>query len=641
MCIHTGYSKSGFSLLEIIIAIAIIALFTILPILAYTSYQKKSRDEKRISDISRVAQALESYKAEKGTYPMNLEDLVKDGYLPDLPKDPFDGQQLSWSTDGETYKYLFESADGSDYTLTAPLEEGGFVGGVHSGSGGNTPGSGTYYQASAAHPGGIVIPATQLTQAAQVTPSQVPATSTPYLTQVPLVSITVTPSPSSTPSPSTTISNTPSPAISTAPSSYYIKNLSMYQYQNVNAVTKTSDSGLIIGGDVNNGVRLPYIAKFNATGSLQWSKVLNVGSIGFTVSSIVGIAQDLDGGYVTVASGTGTGGGLYGAIIVMKVDSTGNVLYARSFAAGYGSQPYAVISGSNGPIISGSSGIPRICGSNTCITNSAYLLQLDSNGDKIWDVIMADTSGNGASYLQSLVENTDHSITAAGSIQIGTNYNVLLIKVNSSGAPQWEKRTPPPGSFTTAQGTGVVQTNDGGFAVSGTTGYLGQNIFIQKYDSSGGEQWTRAVDGSASKGIALDIDGGLVSAGTRSDNTFIYKVSSSGTLTWAKEVGIKSTYDHEAAQAIAAMNGGGVAVVGSAYNDQNGSGTYTYFNTVIKVDTSGNVSSCSQVASLVPSFTSYTLLESAQLLTSLNTVTQTNIGSSSSNVTVYTGNTCN
>jgi general secretion pathway protein G len=83
MCIHTGYSKSGFSLLEIIIAIAIIALFTILPILAYTSYQKKSRDEKRISDISRVAQALESYKAEKGTYPMNLEDLVKDGYLPD------------------------------------------------------------------------------------------------------------------------------------------------------------------------------------------------------------------------------------------------------------------------------------------------------------------------------------------------------------------------------------------------------------------------------------------------------------------------------------------------------------------------------------------------------------------------------
>jgi hypothetical protein len=110
---------------------------------------------------------------------------------------------------------------------------------------------------------------------------------------------------------------------------------------------------------------------------------------------------------------------------------------------------------------------------------------------------------------------------------------------------------------------------------------------------------------------------------------------------WAKEVGIKSTYDHEAAQAIAAMNGGGVAVVGSAYNDQNGSGTYTYFNTVIKVDTSGNVSSCSQVASLVPSFTSYTLLESAQLLTSLNTVTQTNIGSSSSNVTVYTGNTCN
>lgn len=641
MRIHTGYSKSGFSLLEIIIAIAIITLFTILPILAYTSYQKKSRDEKRKSDISRVAQALESYKAEKGTYPVNLDDLVKDGYLPDLPKDPFDGQQLSWSTDGETYKYSFESADGSDYTLTAPLEEGGVVGSNPSGTGGDNHGNESYYQASPAHPGGIVIPATLLTQAAQLTPSQVPATSTPYLTQVPLSSVTVTASPSRTPSPSPSIPNTPSPTLSFPSSSYYIKNLSMYQYQNVNTVTKTSDNGLIIGGDVDNGVRLPYIAKFNATGGLQWSKVLNVGSTGFTVSSIVGIAQDLDGGYVTVASGTGTGGGLYGAIIVMKVDSTGNVLYARSYAAGYGSLPYAVITGSSGPIISGSSGIPRTCGSNTCITNSAYLLQLDSNGDKIWDSILADTGGNGASYLQSLVENTDHSITAAGSIQNGTNYNVLLIKINSNGVPQWEKRTPPPGSFTTAQGTGVVQTDDGGFAISGTAGFLGQNIFIQKYDSSGGEQWTKAVDGNASKGIALDIDGGLVSAGTRSDNTFIYKVSSSGTLTWAKEVGVNSTYDHEAAQSIAAMNGGGVAVVGSAYNDQYGSGSYTYFNTLMRVDTSGSVASCSQVASVVPSFTSYTLSESAQSLTSLNTVTQTNIGSSSSNVTVYTGDTCN
>ena len=93
-------SENGFSLLEIIIAITIIALFTVLPILAYTSYLKKSRDEKRKSDITKVAQALESYKAEKGTYPPDLQSLVTSGFLPEIPKDPLEGQAVPWDING-------------------------------------------------------------------------------------------------------------------------------------------------------------------------------------------------------------------------------------------------------------------------------------------------------------------------------------------------------------------------------------------------------------------------------------------------------------------------------------------------------------------------------------------------------------
>lgn len=136
-------SESGFSLLEIIIAISIIALFTILPILAYTSYLKKTRDEKRKSDISKVAQALESYKAEKGTYPPDLQSLVSGGFLPDIPTDPLNGQKVPWDPN-QTFGYSFSNPDGTTYSLSAFMENGGASGGGgSSGTGAGVLGIGT------------------------------------------------------------------------------------------------------------------------------------------------------------------------------------------------------------------------------------------------------------------------------------------------------------------------------------------------------------------------------------------------------------------------------------------------------------------------------------------------------------------
>lgn len=128
-------NQNAFSLIEIIIAITIIAIFTVLPILAYSSYQKKARDEKRKSDLGKISQALESYKAEKGTYPPDLDTLVSSGYLPEVPKDPLNGQLVPWDTNGGTFGYAFSSPDGSSYTLSATMEEGGASGGGAGGSG--------------------------------------------------------------------------------------------------------------------------------------------------------------------------------------------------------------------------------------------------------------------------------------------------------------------------------------------------------------------------------------------------------------------------------------------------------------------------------------------------------------------------
>ncbi len=61
--------KKAFTLIELIIVIAIISILTTIIIYNVIGAQAKSRDAKRKSDIKAISVALESYKAQKGKYP--------------------------------------------------------------------------------------------------------------------------------------------------------------------------------------------------------------------------------------------------------------------------------------------------------------------------------------------------------------------------------------------------------------------------------------------------------------------------------------------------------------------------------------------------------------------------------------------
>lgn len=91
----------GFTLVELMIAVAIIATLTAIAIPAYQRFTSQSRDAKRQSDAKLVQSALEQYKLDQGFYP-NAADLPWGAALTSpsgskiynnkLPKDPFDLQ---------------------------------------------------------------------------------------------------------------------------------------------------------------------------------------------------------------------------------------------------------------------------------------------------------------------------------------------------------------------------------------------------------------------------------------------------------------------------------------------------------------------------------------------------------------------
>jgi len=84
--------RDGFTLIELLVVIAIIALLTSIALIAFMSARQKSRDAKRISDMTQMNNALELYFANNKGYPSAPSGiptaLVTGGIANSLPSAP-------------------------------------------------------------------------------------------------------------------------------------------------------------------------------------------------------------------------------------------------------------------------------------------------------------------------------------------------------------------------------------------------------------------------------------------------------------------------------------------------------------------------------------------------------------------------
>ena len=106
--------KKGFTLVEILVVATIIMVLAGIGIVSYSTLSKQSRDSRRIADLQNLRSALEFYRSDNDLYPLTaaLDDLVTNGYLNSIPKDPKDPDQ----------EYMYCSSNGSEYELCTDLE---------------------------------------------------------------------------------------------------------------------------------------------------------------------------------------------------------------------------------------------------------------------------------------------------------------------------------------------------------------------------------------------------------------------------------------------------------------------------------------------------------------------------------------
>lgn len=119
-------SRGGFTLIEILIVVAIIAILSSIVLVGIGPTEQLGRDARRVSDLHSIQTALELYYAKIGSYPGALSDLTSDIIGANaIPVDPATKQSYGYSTPSGNQSYLLsatlENKNGSAFQgYTAP-----------------------------------------------------------------------------------------------------------------------------------------------------------------------------------------------------------------------------------------------------------------------------------------------------------------------------------------------------------------------------------------------------------------------------------------------------------------------------------------------------------------------------------------
>ena len=95
------WREAGFTLLELMIVISIIIILAAITLPQYQKTVMHTREAVLKDDLRKMRTLIDQFAADKGRLPQSLDELVSEGYMREVPVDPFTGQKDWAITTGE------------------------------------------------------------------------------------------------------------------------------------------------------------------------------------------------------------------------------------------------------------------------------------------------------------------------------------------------------------------------------------------------------------------------------------------------------------------------------------------------------------------------------------------------------------
>jgi len=300
------------------------------------------------------------------------------------------------------------------------------------------------------------------------------------------------------------------------------------------SVEQTIDSGYIITGSIGNpdtmmeGSSDIIVIKTNSLGDTLWTKTWGlipdtisisnegIGDIGYSVR------QTIDSGYIVA--------GMYNYSInytgifpptafLYKFSSTGDSVWSKTYDSM--SVAKSVIQTYNGDYVF-----------TGCIVISpfsyVYVVRTNQTGDTLWTRKLNFGFQNVDG--EEIIQTDDSSFVITGTINNGSNSNLLLCKINNNGQVIWSKIYDN-GCYQNDYGFSVDECTDGGLIVTGGAGCSIFNIWLLRTDKDGDTLWTKNYGSSGvdnGNSVKQCLDRGFIITGKTMGGMFLIKTDSLG-----------------------------------------------------------------------------------------------------------------
>jgi hypothetical protein len=294
------------------------------------------------------------------------------------------------------------------------------------------------------------------------------------------------------------------------------------------------------------------------------------------------VKQTYDGGYIIAGSTSSFGAGL-SDILLLKVDSLGNPLWAKTFGGANIDRGYSLdITNDSGFVI---------CGFTNNFGSGGYdiyLIRTDSLGNASWTKTYG---GNDWDFGFSIKQTPDGGFIIAGDSYSGVSgyRNPEIIKTDNAGNLQWKKELT---IYNDEYVNTIGITNNNQYVVAGYSFLVNrtnsEDVVVHKLDSNGDSLWTKFIGDSTDEevfSLLMLQDNSFVMVGSNLDtnnlNNLMIRLSENGDSLLYK---LLSPDEDEVTYDVSNVNDD---LIICGYTTTFGGGGKDFF--ITKTDTLGNV----------------------------------------------------